>query len=197
MNLGKQIMEYRKKNNLSQEDLACCVGVTRQTISKWETGETSPDIKQATLIAKRFNISLDDLSGIDTGNVIVNKVSNIEKLAGGMIKFFKVFGITFYGIILISLISLTVYFLRGNGIDKTSPEQVEFKCIVDEKTQYFSVIGDSMDNDRYEYYLEVASGNGVSYNVDERIYLGNTPYEAFQSVKILKKVIISNGGSCS
>ena len=197
MNLGKRIMEYRKKNNLSQEDLACCVGVTRQTISKWETGETSPDIKQATIIAKRFNISLDDLLGIDTGNVIVNKVSNIEKLAGGMIKFFKVFGITFYGIILISLIILTVFFLRGKGIDKTSPEQVEFKCIIDDKTKYFSVIGDDMDNNRYEYYLEVASGNGISYNVDERIYLGNTPYEAFQSVKILKKVIITNGGSCS
>ena len=36
MNLGNKIMTLRKKNNLSQEDLAEKVGVTRQTISKWE-----------------------------------------------------------------------------------------------------------------------------------------------------------------
>lgn len=44
MNLGNKIMTLRKKNNLSQEDLAEKVGVTRQTISKWELEETTPDI---------------------------------------------------------------------------------------------------------------------------------------------------------
>lgn len=38
MNLGKKIAELRKKNNLSQEELAEKVGVARQTISKWEIG---------------------------------------------------------------------------------------------------------------------------------------------------------------
>ena len=47
MELGKQIYELRKKANLSQEQLAEKVGVSRQTISKWELGETAPDIKQA------------------------------------------------------------------------------------------------------------------------------------------------------
>ena len=44
MNLGNKIMTLRKKNNMSQEELAEKVGVTRQTISKWELEETSPDI---------------------------------------------------------------------------------------------------------------------------------------------------------
>ena len=44
MDLGNKIMILRKKNNLSQEDLAEKVGVTRQTISKWELEETAPDI---------------------------------------------------------------------------------------------------------------------------------------------------------
>ena len=44
MSLGNQIHELRKKNNLSQEQLAEKVGVARQTISKWELGETAPDI---------------------------------------------------------------------------------------------------------------------------------------------------------
>ena len=44
MELGKQIYELRKKANLSQEQLAEKVGVSRQTISKWELAETAPDI---------------------------------------------------------------------------------------------------------------------------------------------------------
>lgn len=47
MNLGNKITELRKQINLSQEELAEKVGVTRQTISKWELEETSPDINQA------------------------------------------------------------------------------------------------------------------------------------------------------
>ena len=47
MDLGKKVASLRKKNNLTQESLAEKIGVTRQTISKWELGETSPDIKQA------------------------------------------------------------------------------------------------------------------------------------------------------
>ena len=47
MEIGKKIMELRKKNGFSQEELAEKVGVARQTISKWELSETSPDLKQA------------------------------------------------------------------------------------------------------------------------------------------------------
>ena len=43
MALGTNILNYRKKNNLSQEQLAEKINVTRQTISNWELGETSPN----------------------------------------------------------------------------------------------------------------------------------------------------------
>ncbi|MBQ2755563.1 MAG: helix-turn-helix transcriptional regulator, partial [Oscillospiraceae bacterium] len=66
MSLGDQIHELRKKQNLSQEQLAEKVGVARQTISKWELGETAPDIKQAQMLSQIFNISLDVLLGNDT-----------------------------------------------------------------------------------------------------------------------------------
>lgn len=45
MEIGNKILILRKQNNLSQEELAEKVGVSRQTISKWELGETSPDLK--------------------------------------------------------------------------------------------------------------------------------------------------------
>lgn len=52
MDFGKKLQELRKKNNYSQEELAELIGVARQTISKWEPGETSPDLKQAAILSK-------------------------------------------------------------------------------------------------------------------------------------------------
>ena len=54
MEIGNKIVELRKQGNLTQEQLAEKVGVSRQTISKWELGETSPDIKQAKILADIF-----------------------------------------------------------------------------------------------------------------------------------------------
>lgn len=45
--MGSKILELRKQKHMSQEQLAEKIGVARQTISKWELGETSPDIEQS------------------------------------------------------------------------------------------------------------------------------------------------------
>ncbi len=61
MTLGEKIIELRKKENMTQEALASKIGVTRQTLSSWESDITSPNIKDAKEIAYIFQISLDDL----------------------------------------------------------------------------------------------------------------------------------------
>ena len=55
MALGTNILNNRKKNNLSQEQLAEKINVTRQTISNWELGETSPNHEQLKLLSKKLN----------------------------------------------------------------------------------------------------------------------------------------------
>ncbi|WP_026528049.1 helix-turn-helix domain-containing protein [Butyrivibrio sp. VCD2006] len=55
------LIELRKINNLSQEELAEKLGVTRQTISKYETGESLPDIEKCAMLADVFGVSVDDL----------------------------------------------------------------------------------------------------------------------------------------
>lgn len=65
MDLGKRIIEMRKKNNLSQEQLAEKLEVSRQTISNWENGKFYPDIDALVRISRYFNISLDDLLNYD------------------------------------------------------------------------------------------------------------------------------------
>ena len=65
MNLGNNLFEARKKAGLTQDKVAEKLGVTRQTISKWETNETTPDIYQAKKLAKLYNLSLDELIEFD------------------------------------------------------------------------------------------------------------------------------------
>lgn len=55
------LISLRKINSLSQEQLAEKLGISRQTISKYETGESVPDIEKCKVIADYFGVSLDDL----------------------------------------------------------------------------------------------------------------------------------------
>lgn len=61
MELGKQIKKYRAEANLSQEELADKIFVTRQTISNWENDKNYPDIKSLALMSEVFRVSLDHL----------------------------------------------------------------------------------------------------------------------------------------
>ena len=63
--LGNQLMELRRRVGMTQEELAERVGVSRQTLSKWETGESSPDLDKAGRLARVFDVSLDTL--VDAG----------------------------------------------------------------------------------------------------------------------------------
>ena len=65
MNLGNNLFQARKKTGLSQEMVAEKLGVSRQTISKWETDETIPDIYQSKKMAKLYNLTLDELIDFD------------------------------------------------------------------------------------------------------------------------------------
>lgn len=65
MNLGNNLFNARKKSGLSQEEVAGRLGVSRQTISKWELDETLPDIRQSKKLANLYGMSLDELIEFD------------------------------------------------------------------------------------------------------------------------------------
>lgn len=65
MRLGNSLFHARKKCGLSQEEVAERLGVSRQTVSKWETDETLPDIRQSKKMAVLYNLSLDELIDFD------------------------------------------------------------------------------------------------------------------------------------
>ena len=80
--LSDNIRSYRKKNNLSQDELAEKIGVSRQSVSFWETGQTQPTLDNIISLSKIFNISSDELLGnTESINIMQNEesVSTIKK----------------------------------------------------------------------------------------------------------------------
>lgn len=61
MNLGERLYEMRKAKGLSQENVADILGVTRQTVSKWETNQTTPDFDKILPLCKLYEITTDEL----------------------------------------------------------------------------------------------------------------------------------------
>lgn len=65
------LTELRKMHGMTQEELAAKLDVSRQTVSKWEIGESLPDIEKSRTIAKLFNVTLDDLVCYDSGESLL------------------------------------------------------------------------------------------------------------------------------
>lgn len=65
MSLGNSLFNARKKAGLSQEEVAEKLGVSRQTISKWELDETLPDIQQSKKLSRLYHLTLDELIDFD------------------------------------------------------------------------------------------------------------------------------------
>lgn len=65
------LTELRKMHGMTQEELAAKLDVSRQTVSKWEIGESLPDIEKSRTIAELFNVTLDDLVCYDSGESLL------------------------------------------------------------------------------------------------------------------------------
>ena len=77
MTIGEKITELRKKNNYTQDKLSDKIGISRQTLSNWEGDITSPDLRQASILAQIFNISLDELVNNNVELLCKNNSNNI------------------------------------------------------------------------------------------------------------------------
>lgn len=73
MKLGNSFFQARKKRGLSQEDAAEKSGGSRQTVSKWKTDETVPDIRQSKKMAVLQNVSLDELIDFDVDIKVIQE----------------------------------------------------------------------------------------------------------------------------
>lgn len=80
--ISNRLVELRKKNGYSQEELADKLGISRQAVSKWERAEASPDTDNLILLAKIYNVSLDELLNVDDEDVETIVKDNKEEVKG-------------------------------------------------------------------------------------------------------------------
>lgn len=132
MALGQNIYELRKKKGLSQEQLGEKIDVTRQTISNWELGETSPNPEQLKLLSKTLDVSVDDLIDNDIENVILSKVKLTEKQTKSIKKILKGLLIGFITILILDIISLIICFTQKIGPFEQKKSESNISYIVED-----------------------------------------------------------------
>ncbi len=79
MTLAEKIYELRKTNKLSQEQLAEKIGVSRQSISKWESGETSPELERVVALSEVFDVTTDYLLKSKDVDELTIRTDRLEK----------------------------------------------------------------------------------------------------------------------
>ena len=79
MVLGEKLKRLRKSRGLSQEQLAAELNVSRQSISKWELGESKPEIENLIALSEFFNVSIDELLKINKECTSTSEVSAKEE----------------------------------------------------------------------------------------------------------------------
>lgn len=187
MELGNKIIELRKKNNITQEELAEQIGVTRQTISKWELGETYPDIKQAKELSKVFNISLDELTNNDIKDILLERTSNAEKLAGIIIKILKVIGIIFIIFLIIDIIAFILFSFNHKSMDERANKSASITCILhDEEYSY------EFDFEEETSRIIYAGGDGYLNNI-----IGIDKYtDVHEALDNIEEYVKNHDGTC-
>lgn len=155
MILAKNIYRYRTQMKLTQEQLAEKTGVSRQSVSKWESGTAVPELEKISLLAEIFGVTVNDLledpdNISDSGNPdihpqqeddssICNKFSILEESHNRLKKFFTIYSVV-SGVLIAVLICTSIYNIYLVSELKNVPPQV---------TQVYSD-GTSGENDNVE-----------------------------------------------
>ncbi|MBR6395085.1 MAG: helix-turn-helix transcriptional regulator [Ruminococcus sp.] len=122
MEFNNKLYDLRKQKGFSQEELANRLNVSRQTVSKWEVGDSTPDLEKLVAISDLFEISLDELV-LDKAAVSSEETSSksevLSELKEKLLtdenkkrakKGFKIAGIILGVLVLADVISMVIYF---------------------------------------------------------------------------------------
>ena len=184
--IGKKILELRKVNHLSQEELAEKIAVTRQTISNWELGETIPDLKQATLLAKEFNISVDELTNSEK---LSNKIDKTINNSNKILKIVKTILIILTIAIILTLL-IGIFVFESMDYFKATPSGSGVGTMCYYKDEYIT----------YTIMKDYQSGDLSLNTTDSEIIQKFKPYNYTNAEKMLNEItdyIESNGGECN
>ena len=109
MKFNEKLIELRKKQGLSQEELGYKLNVTRQTVSKWELGQTTPEMDKLVELSKIFNVSVDELTNDSEITTNMNPIIEDKPIQDKKPKDKKVL------IIIVTLLIVVIVGIVGNA----------------------------------------------------------------------------------
>lgn len=142
LNFSEKLIKLRKEKGFSQEELGNKLNVARQTVSKWELGETTPEMDKLIKMSEIFDITLDELIKGEKEEETIsgdNSNTNTQKLAGLVIKILKGLGVFLIVLLIVSILLAIMGFVAfnrvgedGSGVNSTvievqENEEVEFE----------------------------------------------------------------------
>lgn len=123
MKFNEKLIKLRKENAYSQEDLAEKLNVTRQTISKWESDQSKPDMETLITMSKLFNVSLEELTNDESELNEATKVKNGNKK--NTLKTVLIILLVIIGTIsIIGFVTMSLFFNKSKEIIKDNGELV-------------------------------------------------------------------------
>lgn len=119
MKFHEKLLSLRKQKGLSQEELGAELQVSRQTISKWEAGQSYPDFQRLVLLSDYFDLTLDELvKGVDVQDVreknmtderIASIYLDIEKGKAALTSFLRIVGYITLAIAALMLVTFLIH----------------------------------------------------------------------------------------
>lgn len=148
-----------------------------------ELGETSPDLEQSKKLSQIFNVSLDDLVNNDIKKVLIEKVSNTEKLTKIIMNILKIilFIIIIYALLIVCKIAFEEYFAV-----ETKNLTISFTCTINDEEFSYRIWQNSEKNNVLQLYTDDSNLNIDSTKYDDYNWLMND----------IDKNVVLRGGSC-
>ena len=202
MKFNERLLELRKKSGWSQEELGYKLDVSRQTISKWEAGQTTPELEKLRNLAKLFNISVDELinedESIEETNTEKDRLNEKVQIKPKNKIRKKVCLLIILSLILVYIVIVVQRFLiitksqeiLINAFSKTTYMKIENWKIVDdaltctERMDYYKYKIDNYDMTKVEEYgsdgtgdlkrIRYAKGDELDWSLIEIIPENNT-----------------------
>jgi len=180
--LGKKIQELRKENNLTQEELAEKIDVTRQTISNWELNESTPDIMYSKKLAEVFNISLDELLDLSIEEKIIKQIDNNNNISKLILVALIITGFLIIVLLIVSIIN--------NNKNNTS----NYSKMIDKEIE--CELNGNIYTRAYSFYEKTGhifqiDGSDLSFIED----LNDSDY--YIAIKQIEEYFSSNGSICN
>ncbi len=177
MELEEKLMKLRKEHGLSQEQFGEEIGVSRQAVSKWENGETKPDIDKIKTISEKYNVTyeylLNDLVE-ENNNKPKEEQMNVEeptkkkrKFLKRLLKVIKVLLIVYIILVIYKFVMYTKINIVANSFDEEN-----YGIVTHMKTMSFDNQGGEVLNHLYKY---------------EDIIVGKTYYTSFNKEEIISR----------